>query len=123
MKLGAFSLNLTVKNIKNSKAFYETLGFEAFAGELEQNWLIMKNGDHCIGLFQGMFDSNIMTFNPGWDKDCNQLESFTDVRELYKRIRQQGIKMTSESVSGEAGPSSFTITDPDGNSILFDQHV
>ncbi len=123
MELGAFSISLVVKDIENSRIFYEKLGFDVFGGEQSQNWLIMKNGDHCIGLFQGMFESNILTFNPGWDKDCNSLESFTDVRELHKKFKSEGIEIGSESITNEPGPSSFTVNDPDGNSILIDQHV
>jgi len=123
MELGAFSISLAVKDIEKSKIFYEKLGFKVFAGEQSQNWLIMKNGDHAIGLFQGMFETNILTFNPGWDKDCNKLESFTDVRELHKKFKSEGIEISSESITNETGPSSFSVIDPDGNSILIDQHV
>lgn len=123
MELGTFSVSLAVKDIEKSKKFYETLGFTVFGGDQSQNWLIMKNGDHAIGLFQGMFDKNILTFNPGWDKDAKNLESFTDVREIHKKLKAEGIEMTSESITGESGPSSFTIADPDGNTILIDQHV
>ncbi len=123
MELGAFSVSLTVKDIEESKVFYQKLGFAVIGGEQSQNWLILRNGDHTIGLFQGMFEGNIMTFNPGWDKSCNTLESFTDVRELLKEFKSQGVITTQESISGESGPSSFSIQDPDGNSILIDQHV
>lgn len=123
MELGAFSASLAVKDIEKSKHFYEKIGFKVFAGNQAQNWLIMKNGDHSIGLFQGMFEENILTFNPGWDKDCNLLESFSDIRELYKHFKSQGIEMANESITDGTGPSSFTIIDPDGNSILIDQHV
>ena len=123
MELGAFSISLAVKDIEKSKIFYEKLGFKVFAGDQSQNWLIMKNGDHSIGLFQGMFETNILTFNPGWDKDCNKLESFTDVRELHKKFKSEGIEISSESITNETGPSSFSVIDPDGNSILIDQHV
>jgi len=123
MELGAFSISLAVKELEKSKIFYEKLGFKVFAGDLSQNWLIMKNGDHSIGLFQGMFETNILTFNPGWDKDCNKLESFTDVRELHKKFKSEGIEFSSESITNETGPSSFSVIDPDGNSILIDQHV
>ncbi len=123
MKLGAFSVSLAVKNIEESKVFYEKLGFEVIGGDQSQNWLIVRNGDHTIGLFQGMFEGNIMTFNPGWDKSCNTLESFSDVRELLKEFKSQGVNITQESISGESGPSSFSVIDPDGNSILIDQHV
>lgn len=123
MKLGAFSISLAVKDIEKSRVFYEKLGFKVFAGEQSQNWLIVKNGDTSIGLFQGMFEANILTFNPGWDKDCNELDSFADVRELLKNLKSTGVKISSESIDGENGPSSFSVVDPDGNSILIDQHV
>jgi catechol 2,3-dioxygenase-like lactoylglutathione lyase family enzyme len=123
MELGAFSVSLAVKDIRASKAFYEKLGFKAFGGELEQNWLILKNGDHVIGLFQGMFDRNILTFNPGWDQNAKKLKSFVDVRELQRRLKAQGVKLATEADEGAKGPASFTVVDPDGNLILFDQHV
>ncbi|MCH7675223.1 VOC family protein [candidate division KSB1 bacterium] len=123
MELGAFSISLAVKELEKSKIFYEKLGFKVFAGDPSQNWLIMKNGDHSIGLFQGMFETNILTFNPGWDKDCKKLESFTDVRELHKKFKSEGIEISSESITNETGPSNFSVIDPDGNSILIDQHV
>ena len=123
MGLGTFSVSLAVKNIETSKVFYQNIGFEVIGGNQAQNWLILKNGEHTIGLFQGMFKENIMTFNPGWDKNCNELESFTDVRELLKEFESQGVNITQKSITGESGPSSFSIQDPDGNSILIDQHV
>jgi len=123
MKLGAFSVSLSVKNIEQSKVFYQKIGFEKVGGEQSQNWLILRNGDHTIGLFQGMFDANIMTFNPGWDKDCKTLESFTDIRVLLKDFEAQGINIIQKSIDGESGPSSLSIQDPDGNTILIDQHV
>ena len=123
MELGAFSISLAVKDIEKSKVFYEKLGFQVFAGDQSQNYLIMKNGDTNIGLFQGMFEGNILTFNPGWDQNANNLESFMDVREIHKKITTQKLEIAHESISGEKGPSSFTIIDPDGNSILIDQHV
>ena len=123
MELGAFSISLAVKELEKSKIFYEKLGFKVFGGDPSQNWLIMKNGDHSIGLFQGMFETNILTFNPGWDKDCKKLESFTDVRELHKKFKSEGIEISSESITNETGPSNFSVIDPDGNSILIDQHV
>lgn len=123
MKLGAFSVSLSVSNIEESKIFYLKLGFEIIGGDQSQNWLILKNGDHTIGLFHGMFEGNIMTFNPGWDKDCKTLESFTDVRELLKEFEAQGVNIIQKSITGESGPSSFSVKDPDGNSILIDQHV
>lgn len=123
MELGGFSISLAVKDIEKSIVFYQKLGFKVFAGDQTKNYLIMKNGSNNIGLFQDMFEENIMTFNPGWDTDANNLESFTDVRDLYKQFKSQGIKMAQESISGEAGPASFSVIDPDGNSILIDQHV
>ena len=123
MELGAFSVSLSVSNIEESKVFYQKLGFEMVGGDQSQNWLILKNGDHKIGLFQGMFEGNIMTFNPGWNQNCKTLESFTDVRELLKEFEAQGVNIIQKSISGESGPSSFSIKDPDGNSILIDQHV
>ncbi|PKH87654.1 VOC family protein [Colwellia sp. Bg11-28] len=123
MKLGAFSVSLAVSNIEASKVFYQKVGFEVIGGDQTQHWLILKNGEHTIGLFQGMFEGNIMTFNPGWDKDCKTLESFTDIRELLKEFEAQGVEIIQQSISGESGPSSFSIKDPDGNAILIDQHV
>ena len=123
MELGAFSISLAVKDIEASKSFYEKLGFETFGGDIEQNWLILKNGHCIIGLFQGMFDKNILTFNPGWDMNANQVESFTDVRDLQKVLKGQGIVFESEADEGTTGPASFIVVDPDGNPILVDQHV
>jgi catechol 2,3-dioxygenase-like lactoylglutathione lyase family enzyme len=123
MELGAFSISLTVKNIEASRAFYEKLGFEAFHGDVSQNWLVMKNGDHVIGLFQGMFEKNILTFNPGWDQNAQALESFTDVRELQRQLKADGVEFASEADENTTGPASFIIVDPDGNPILVDQHV
>lgn len=123
MELGAFSISLAVKDIETSKLFYEKLGFTVFAGDQPQNWLIMKNGDHLVGLFQGMFEENILTFNPGWTQDARQLEEFTDVRELQRQLKDRGLSMTSEADERSSGPGSFTIVDPDGNTILVDQHV
>jgi predicted enzyme related to lactoylglutathione lyase len=123
MKLGAFSVSLAVSNIEASKVFYQKVGFEVIGGDQTQHWLILRNGEHTIGLFQGMFEGNIMTFNPGWDKNCKTLESFTDIRELLKEFEAQGIDIIQQSISGESGPSSFSIKDPDGNAILIDQHV
>ena len=122
MKLGAFSVSLAVKDIHKSKEFYEKLGFTVFGGEIEANWLIMKNGDHLVGLFQGMFEENILTFNPGWDQDANPLESFTDVREIQKQLKDQGISFEYEADEDTTGPASFIIKDPDGNPIMVDQH-
>lgn len=123
MKLGAFSVSLSVKDLKISKAFYEKLGFSVFAGGMEQNYLIMKNGDVVIGLFQGMFEENILTFNPGWDQNCNTPDSFTDVRDLQKELKTQGVEIKTEADESTTGPASFVVIDPDGNPILFDQHV
>jgi lactoylglutathione lyase len=123
MKLGAFSVSLSVKNLLVSKAFYEKLGFGEFAGNAAENWLIMKNGNHVIGLFQGMFEQNILTFNPGWDQDSNTLASFTDIRDLQRTLKAEGITFTQEADETTTGPASFIIMDPDGNPILVDQHV
>ncbi len=121
MTIGAFSVSLAVKDLAASKEFYEKLGFEKFGGDESQNWLIMKNGEHIIGLFQGMFEKNMLTFNPGWDQSAQNVESFVDVRELQKKLKEQGID-TGEDIDSESGPGSFSIVDPDGNPILFDQH-
>ena len=123
MQLGAFSISLAVRDIHASKAFYEKLGFKPFAGEISQNWLILKNGDHIIGLFQGMFDRNTMTFNPGWDGNAQKLASFTDVRELQRQLKAQGVEVLNEADESTKGPENFMVIDPDGNPILFDQHV
>ena len=123
MELGAFSISLTVKDLQVSKAFYEKLGFTVFAEEASQNWLIMKNGDHAIGLFQGMFEKNTLTFNPGWDSNAGQLDTFTDVRDLQRQLKEQGVELMSEADESTSGPASFVVLDPDGNPILFDQHV
>ena len=122
MQLGAFSVSLAVKDIHKSKAFYEKLGFEAFAGEIDQNWLMMRSGDTVIGLFQGMFDTNTLTFNPGWDQNAQPMDKFTDIREIQKHLRAEGVKLESETDGSEAGPANFFLFDPDGNPILFDQH-
>lgn len=123
MKLGAFSISLAVKDIKASKAFYETLGFTAFAGVEAQNWLILKNGDHIIGLFQGMFEKNMLTFNPGWDQNAHKLDGFTDVRELQKQLKAAGITFLTQADESTTGPASLMMLDPDGNPVLLDQHV
>jgi len=123
MELGAFSISLTVKDIAVSKAFYEKFGFKVFHGDITQNWLIMKNGDHVIGLFQGMFEKNILTFNPGWDSNAQKLDTFTDVRVLQRQLKAQGVEFVSEADESTTGPASFIAVDPDGNPILFDQHV
>lgn len=123
MDLGNFSVSLAVKDIEASKVFYQKLGFTVFGGDQSQNWLIMKNGDHVIGLFQGMFDKNLLTFNPGWDSNAQPLNEFTDVRELQRQLKGQGVQMISEADESSTGPASFMIVDPDGNTILVDQHV
>jgi predicted enzyme related to lactoylglutathione lyase len=123
MELGAFSVSLAVKDIVASKSFYEKLGFKEFFGDISQNWLIMKNGDHAIGLFQGMFEKNILTFNPGWDSNAQKLDTFTDMRELQRQLKAQGLEIVSEADEFTTGPASFIIVDPDGNPILVDQHV
>ncbi len=123
MELGAFSISLTVKSIEASRQFYEKLGFEVFGGDPAQNWLILKNMGTTIGLFQGMFEKNILTFNPGWDSDTNKLDQFTDIRDLQHLLKEQGLKFISEADESTTGPASFIIEDPDGNPILVDQHV
>jgi lactoylglutathione lyase len=123
MELGAFSISLAVKDIEASRAFYEKLGFKAFAGNASQRRLILKNGPHAIGLFQGMFERNILTFNPGWDSNASKLNSFTDVRDLQRKLKAQGVRLTTEADETSTGPASFTTVDPDGNPILVDQHV
>jgi len=123
MELGAFSISLSVKDLKISKSFYMKLGFQVFSGDESQNWLIMKNSDHVIGLFQGMFENNILTFNPGWNQKAEKLDSFTDVRDLQRKLKAQGIKFESEADESTIGAANFVILDPDGNPILVDQHV
>ena len=123
MDLGNFSVSLAVKDIEASKLFYEKLGFTVFMGDQSQNWLIMKNGDHNIGLFQGMFDQNILTFNPGWNNNAQPLSEFTDVREIQRQLKAKGVTMITEADESSSGPASFMIADPDGNTILVDQHV
>lgn len=123
MKLGAFSISLNVKDIETSKTFYENLGFTVFAGDIEKNYLIMKNGNALIGLFQGMFENNILTFNPGWDENAKTLSDFDDVRNIQKHLKSKGVNMISEADENTTGPASFVISDPDGNTILIDQHV
>jgi catechol 2,3-dioxygenase-like lactoylglutathione lyase family enzyme len=123
MELGAFSVSLAVKDLAASRAFYEKLGFKQFMGEAAQNWLIMKNGSTVIGLFQNMFDKNILTFNPGWDSNAQKLPSFADIRELQRELKARGVRLLSEADEKSTGPASFMVVDPDGNTVLFDQHV
>ncbi len=122
MELGNFSISLAVKDIEASRSFYEKFGFKVFGGDAAQKWLILKNGDHVIGLFQGMFEKNIMTFNPGWDSNAQNLPSFTDVRELQRQLKAKGVKLQTEADEKTTGPASFIAVDPDGNPILVDQH-
>ncbi len=122
MKLGAFSISLNVKDLKTSKEFYEKLGFNIFAGSMEQNYLIMKNENALIGLFQGLFQHNILTFNPGWDENANNVENYDDIREIQKHLKENGLVLTSEADENTEGPASLMLTDPDGNLILLDQH-
>ncbi len=123
MQLGTFSVSLAVKDLQTSKTFYEKLGFTIFGGDAAQNWLIMKNGEVVIGLFQGMFEGNILTFSPGWDSNAQTLEHFTDVRELQRQLSEQGLEIQGNAHETPSGPASFTLVDPDGNTILFDQYV
>ena len=123
MELGTFSISLAVKDIEASRRFYEKFGFTAFAGDASRNWLILKNGDHAIGLFQGMFEKNILTFNPGWDSNAQRLASFTDVRDLQRQLKAQGVELLQEADESTTGPASLVAVDPDGNPILLDQHV
>jgi len=123
MQLGAFSVSLAVKDIRVSKEFYEKIGFSEFGGDINQNWLIMKSGDTLIGLFQGMFDKNILTFNPGWTQDAKDIPGFTDVRELQRTFKERGVMPEAEADESTTGPAHFTLIDPDGNPLMFDQHV
>ena len=122
MDLGAFSVSLAVRDIKASRDFYQKLGFEPIGGNVDDSWLILRNGDHVIGLFQGMFEKNMLTFNPGWDQQCRETASFTDVRDIQRGLREQGISLDSEADESSEGPASIMLTDPDGNPILIDQH-
>ncbi len=122
MQLGAFSISLAVKDIAASRAFYEQFGFVATGGD-GKHWLILKNGSTIIGLFQGMFDRNILTFNPGWDSNAQALPSFTDVREIQRRLKADGVALQTEADESTTGPASLMIVDPDGNPVLLDQHV
>ncbi len=123
MKLGAFSISLSVRDINASKQFYENLGFSVFAGDIAKKYLIMKNGNALIGLFQDMFPNNILTFNPGWDENANTLPEFDDVREIQRQLKNKNIKLESEADEAGSGPASIVVIDPDGNAILIDQHV
>ena len=123
MELGNFCMCLAVKDLASSKAFYEKFGFTVVGGNATQNWLVLKNGTNKIGIFQGMFEENILTFNPGWDSDASKLSTFTDIRELQRELKAQGVKLTTEADETTTGPASFTAVDPDGNQILVDQHV
>jgi lactoylglutathione lyase len=123
MNLGAFSVSLAVKDLQASRLFYETLGFTMFGGDESEKWLIMKNDDHAIGLFEGMFDENILTFNPGWDGNASEVADYTDVRDIQKRLLQEGVRLIAEVDDHTTGPGHIILTDPDGNQIMIDQHV
>jgi lactoylglutathione lyase len=123
MELGAFSISLAVNDLEASRKFYEAFGFQIFGGDAAQNWLMLKNGETVIGLFQGMFEQNMLTFNPGWDQNVQKLGSFTDIRELQRRLKAQGVPLLQEADENSTGPASFVVVDPDGNPILVDQHV
>ncbi len=122
MNLGAFSVSLSVKDIEASRDFYAKLGFEPIGGDIDESWLILRNGHHIIGLFQGMFEKNMLTFNPGWDQDCGELESFTDVRQIQSELKSQGVSLETEADESTEGPASCMLIDPDGNPIFIDQH-
>lgn len=122
MDLGTFSISLAVKDIKASRDFYAKLGFEPIGGDIEQNWLILRNGQHVIGLFEGMFENNLLTFNPGWDQTGQEIAEFTDVRDIQRELKKQGLTLTAEADESTEGPASLVVTDPDGNTILIDQH-
>ena len=123
MELGAFSISLAVRDIEASREFYGKRGFKVFGGDASQNWLILRNGEHVVGLFLGMFEKNTLTFNPGWDRNASKLETFTDIRELQRRLKAQGVQLVTEADETSTGPASFVAIDPDGNPILVDQHV
>lgn len=123
MQLGAFSISLTVKDIEASRVFYEKFGFTNFGGNAAQNWLILKNGEVLIGLFKGMFERNMLTFNPGWDSNAHNLPGFTDIRELQRQLKARGVSLLSEADEQSTGPASFIAVDPDGNPVLVDQHI
>ena len=122
MNLGAFSLSLAVKDLAASKAFYEKLGFTKKGGDESQNWLVLKNGKHVVGLFQGMFENNIMTFNPGWDQEGKETETFTDVRKIQSELKAKGVELIAEADVTTKGPAHVILQDPDGNQIMIDQH-
>lgn len=121
--IGAFSVSLTVKDLAASRAFYEKLGFEVTGGNQEQNWLVLRNADATVGLFQGMFENNIMTFNPGWNRQAQPINEFEDVRVLQQQFKAAGLQLQTEADESTTGPASFVLLDPDGNTILVDQHV
>jgi len=123
MELGAFSVSLAVTSLEDSRIFYEKFGFQVVGGDASQNWLILRNAGHTIGLFQGMFEKNTLTFNPGWDQDAKALDTFTDIRDLQRHLKAQGVELSSEADESGSGPASFLAIDPDGNAILVDQHV
>lgn len=123
MELGAFSISLAVKNLEASKVFYEKFGFSVFAGNADDNWLILKNGDHTIGIFQGMFEKNMLTFNPGWSSGAAALDSYTDVRDLQRKLKSEGVELFDEADETSSGPANFIAIDPDGNPVLVDQHI
>ncbi|HMR44562.1 MAG TPA: VOC family protein [Saprospiraceae bacterium] len=123
MQLGAFSISLSVKDLDASKRFYETLGFTIFAGDAAKNYLIMKNGNALVGLFHGMFENNILTFNPGWDENAHTLEQYNDVRDIQRQLKEKGIQLVAEADENTSGPAHLMVVDPDGNTILIDQHV
>jgi lactoylglutathione lyase len=123
MELGAFSVSLSVRDLPASKEFYEKLGFTQFGGDVAENWAILKNGPHVIGLFQGMFDGNLLTFNPGWDQDAQPLQAYTDIRDVQRSLKDAGLAVLQEADETGSGPASLILTDPDGNTILIDQHV
>ncbi|MBK8232617.1 MAG: VOC family protein [Candidatus Eisenbacteria bacterium] len=123
MQLGVFSISLAVKNLEASKEFYEKLGFAVYAGNPQHNYLIMRNGDQLIGLFQGMFEKNILTFNPGWDANCQVVPGYTDVRELQRQLKAKGVGFQTEADETTSGPAHFVVVDPDGNPVLVDQHI
>jgi catechol 2,3-dioxygenase-like lactoylglutathione lyase family enzyme len=123
MELGAFSVSLAVKNIDTSRVFYEKFGFKVMGGDASQNWLILRNSNHTIGLFQGMFEKNTLTFNPGWDDNAQEIDSFTDIRDLQRQLKSKGVDLLIEADEESSGPASFVAIDPDGNPVLVDQHI